>query len=205
MTSYAITRISNLDIDCYPFVMPNIARIRVEWSGVVGGGLSTFYALEADAAAAYAAVRAFFDDIDGQVVPTITWSFPNVGDVLDSATGQITGSWTATQLSTVSGTASETRRAASVGVRVTWQTGAVIGGRRVRGATYITDLSIGAYENDGTLSSSALEAFRNAASDLAAEGVLLVWSRPGPNGSGTSEITSATVADRVTALRSRRF
>lgn len=185
--------------------MVDIARLRVGWTGVPGGGVSTFYSLEADASAAMAALHDFFTGIRDSVAPAVTWDFPSVGDVLDSGTGSLVGSWTGGTLANVTGNATDPDRAAGVGARIQWETDAIIGGRRVRGATYITDLGTGAYDADGTLDSGTLTNLRTEADDLVATGYFLVWSRPGPNGSGTSAFVAATVADRVTALRSRRF
>lgn len=182
--------------------MANAARIRVEWSGVVGPGVSTFYAQEADAAAALAAVAEFFDDIASLIVPSVTWTFPDVGDVIDISNGQIVGSWSGSSVTPFSGEAGATTRAAGVGAYVRWETPAIVNGRRVRGRTFITELNSGGFENDGTLSSTTLTTLRTAADTLAGLGLICVYS---PTTSGLGTVSSAVVPDRITALRSRRL
>ncbi len=177
----------------------------MQWNGTVGQGVSTFHVQEEDAASAYAAVRDFFDDIKAVFVPSLTLSFPSSGDVIDLATGGITGSWTASPLADVTGTASSAFRAAGVGARIAWTTGVVNNGRRVRGATFITEVSVANYEANGTLTNDLLLLLRSAAGDLVDTGLFGVYSRLGPSGGLFSPWTGSDVPDRVTSLRSRRF
>lgn len=185
--------------------MANAARIRVEWAGVVGPGVSTFYSEEADAAAAYAAVRTFFDAIKTLLVPSVTLTFPNTGDLIDVGTGQISGSWSATSAGSVTGTATTVMRAAGVGAFVRWETGGIINGRRVRGRTFITEVSTGFYESNGTLTSGSITTLQSAAQTLASSGLIAIYSRLPGGGGALSGVSSASVPDRVTSLRSRRF
>lgn len=185
--------------------MADLARVRVEWAGVVGGGVSTFYALEANADSLYAGVATFFDDIKAEFPTTITWSFPDTGDVIASETGNLVGTWTASSpISPISGTSFTNERVGGVGACVTWDTGFIVGTRRLRGRTFLTDIDTGSYDPDGTLQSSVLGTLRSAAATLAGLGVLQIWSRPRGGLSGHGAVTSSTVRDRVSSLKSRR-
>lgn len=164
--------------------------------------MSTFYA-GTSSTSALAEVRSFFDACKSHITDDITWSFPSTGDQIESSTGTIVGSWTRAAAASVTGTAASSWTA-GVGGRVRWETGAIIGGRRVRGATFLTGFGIASYENNGTLSNSAVSDITTAANALAATGSFMIWSRPGPSGSGTSVIVSGNLVDRVSWLRTRR-
>lgn len=185
--------------------MADLARIRVEWSGVVGGGVSTFHGLEANADTLYTAVSEFFDDIKGEFPSSVGWSFPDTGDVIASETGNLVGTWIASsQTAPFSGSSATHERAAGVGVCVTWDTGFIVGTRRLRGRTFLTDIDTGSYDMDGTIGGGTLTILRNAAAALASTGVLQIWSRPRNGLSGHGAVTSSTVRDRVSSLKSRR-
>lgn len=187
--------------------MTLLNRYRVVWTGgPAGEGVSTFFGPNTDVTA-YAVIRDFFDAIKGLFPTTFTWTFPASGDVLEDSTGTLTGGWTATPGAAISGTVAGASYAAGVGARVRWTTSSIVGGRRVSGATFLTSLSTTNFATDGTLIPTALSTLTSAATTAAGSGELRVYSRPSPGGSdGTSStVTGATVPDRVTALRSRRY
>ena len=167
--------------------------------------MSTFFSDEADISSAFAAVATFFSDVKGEVSNQVTWSFPSSGDVIDSATGTLVGAWTETPIANITGSAAGSNRAAGVGVRISWESTQIYRGRRVKGATFLTELGTGSYSPDGTLDSVSLGEIRDAADTLAATGLLRIWTRPDAQGSAVSTVSSAVVPDRITALRSRRF
>lgn len=185
----------------------DIHRIRCEWGGspVEGPGLSTFYAVDSPALLTPKLVL-FFEAIKLQLPPGATIRVPNDGDTLEATTGTLTGVWS----STGGGTSTSTETgvyAKGVGARITWNTDLVENGRRVRGATYIVPLLAGAYQADGTIATSSLNAIQAAADALVTgmAGDLAVWHRPGPKGAGVpAVVVSATVKDQVSWLRSRR-
>ena len=117
-------------------------RIRVEWTGLTGlPGVSTFFA-DPTVPTAYAAVHAFFDDIKGYFPNSLTWSFPAFGDLIDDATGALSGSWSTTALPPLVGGVVLAQHAAGVGLRVKWNTNGVSSSnRRVTGATFLTALA----------------------------------------------------------------
>lgn len=202
--------------------MATMHRIRVPWSGGVGGnGLSTFYFT--DATVALAPLHAFFDAVKSYVATGISWQFPGEGDTMESTTGELTGTWSATGQAAVvaSGGGSYS---APVGAMVSWLTGAVYFGHRIKGRTYIVPTNSATDSATGGLAATPKGAIQTAARALiaAAPGNLLIWSRPvlaAPSWTDVKGrthpakdahagyavgVVDATVPDKMVVLRSRR-
>jgi len=185
--------------------MPTLERVLVTWSGQQGlPGVSVFYG--APGGSATADLSTFFNAIKAGFTNTLTWSFPSSGDTIDDATGHLNGAWAAVPtLSTVTGTATG-NFAAGCGGYIKWDTGAIIGTRRLKGRTFLTNLSSAMYQSDGTIDNGIVSVWQTAANNLVTAGSICVWHRPSPGGAnGASDlVSSAQVPDQVTSLRSRR-
>lgn len=185
--------------------MATLNRYRVVWTGGPGGtGVSTFFS-ETSAITALADIRAFFNSISSLFPTALSWTFPNSGDQIDSTTGTLTGGWTQPTADPVNGGLSGYAFAAGVGARVVWETGFIVGGRRLKGSTFLTSIGITAYQGDGTLDSAAISTISAAAATLVAADSIAVWSRPRGGVSGYATVEGFSVPDRVTSLRSRRY
>jgi hypothetical protein len=148
----------------------------------------------------------YFQAIKAIFPSAVSWNIPSSGDVIDEVTGQITGAWTGGTAASIAATAAGTY-AAGTGCYVRWQTGGIVGGRRVKGRTFLVPISGGLYQSDGTIADATLATLNTAANTLAATGKLNIWHRPTNSGSndGSSHlVTGASGPDRVTSLRSRR-
>jgi hypothetical protein len=145
-------------------------------------------------------------------------SVETVGDVIEDSDGAITGTWTCEGLAPMAG-ASGGPYAAAAGAIVSWFTGAVMDGHRVRGRTFLVPLSGIAYDGAGALSDATQTTISLAAVGLvtAATGNLSVWHRPkfGPvpvgggarpliRPGGQATVTSSSVPKKMAVLRSRR-
>jgi hypothetical protein len=163
-----------------------------------------------------AGLRTFFTAVQSAFPNlAVTWDFPNHGEVIDEDDGELAGSWTGGTASSVIAGSPNATWVQGVGARIVWNTGAVTRGRAVRGSTFMVPLQTSAYESAGALVGSFVTIFNGAAPALiASDPNFCVWSRPvfdrsGPvpvlvhNGSH-APITSGTVPDRVSWLRSRR-
>ena len=187
--------------------MTNIYQARVLWNGapVTGQGVSTFYA-QTSFSGLPAALHDYFDYLKTLHPPGINWTVQGGGSTYTAETGDLVGAWSdGPDLSVASGGPGAYAR--GVGCRVVWNTGAVLNGRRVKGATFHCPLNSGAYQDDGTLVSTITSEFKVAADQLLVDtgGDLVVWTRPRPGkAEGISQITSSTVPDKVSWLRSRR-
>lgn len=187
--------------------MAVIDRVRVEWNGssVIGGGVSTFYF--DDSHTGYLAdLRVFFNDWRFAIPSTVEWTFPNSGDILDVATGAITGTWTEPAVSSLVA-AGAGNHVSGVGMRQVWRTNGIREGRRVRGHTFFCPLTQSMYGTDGIVVPAQVTAADAAAATLIASsgGFMRIYSRPSPGHPGVaSEVVSGEAPRAISWLRSRR-
>lgn len=203
--------------------MADIVRVNVAWQNWPGApGVSTFYLSAPALQANVDSIRTFFNACAGLLPSGMTITVPASGDLINDVDGKITGSWTvATPPAVVTCTAAG-QYAGNAGAVVHWLTGSVLGGRRVRGKTFMVPL-VSAYEANGSLLASAITTLQNAANALvtATSPNLRVFSRPvaahtkydektgqptnvpGRNGSNYP-VSSAKIPDLAISLRSRR-
>ena len=187
--------------------MPNLARVRTSWAGtaVTGGGVSTFYFAEAHSGFV-ADVTAMWTAMVLRLVTGMVLTTENTGDLIDIATGEISGSWTDGTTSNVATTGTGVY-AAGVGARIRWATSGITNGRRVRGSTFIVPLTSGDYDSNGTIGGAALTAIGNGAGALftGSEGNLRIYTRPVAGRAGAAHpVVGYTTPDKVSWLRSRR-
>lgn len=185
-----------------------LQRLRCEWTGtgVEGPGLSTFFA-EADGTVAISVAAAgLFDAVKG-LIPTGTNIYvPNGGDVIDDATGTLTGSWGTSGGTTITASGSGDFPG-GVGARLVWETDTIRGGRRVRGSTFIVPLRSNAFDSNGTLDTTVVTTLESGISAFMVQVPTQgrVWSRPRPGLPGAGvQITRGMAPDKVSWLRSRR-
>ena len=202
--------------------MASIERIRVAWTGFPGGpGISTFYALSG--ATAVAPISAFFQVLKTWLPIDIHTQVQSSGDVLESSTGALTGSWVGSGGGFAANDGQGPYSAAS-GLTIRWDTGGIFSGRRLRGRTYIVPLVGSAFDTDGTPNSGVVASINVAAAALiaAVPGNLVVWQRPRPASlawtdvhgrlhpaktlrtGGEGSIILGTVVDKAAVLTSRR-
>src|SRR6187455_3059900 len=147
ITSYAL-RLAIRYMIRYPFVMANVARVRAVWAGagVTGPGVSTFYFNEIHSGFV-SDVATYFNAWSTWIPTGITVTISNTGDLLDVATGQISGTWTdgGTAVATMGGAGVY---AQGVGARVKWSTAGIRNGRRVRGSTFMVPTIGAAQQTD---------------------------------------------------------
>jgi len=185
--------------------MATIRRYRVQWNGLTGlPGYSLFYAPAG--AAAGADLKTFFTALTNKAPAPCSWTIPTSGDELDDNTGTITGTWTDAGGGTVGPSSSNVAYAAGTGAYVTWNTAAIVNGRRLKGRTFFCPIITTEYDTAGTLGASMQTTLASAAGNLAASTNIVIWHRPPPGGAGgsSSVVVSALVPDKVTSLRSRR-
>lgn len=188
--------------------MADFARLRVSLTGnpVTGPSVMTFYNSEPGNVGFADAVETFLTSCVGQFPFNLQFTVPSNGDILESTTGALIGAWTDPGTGGVVSTSGAANWTQGVGGRVVWNTSGIFNGRRVRGSTFMVPLWSGAYEGAGGLVSGTISTFQTAANALvAAWPELCIWSRPttGTNGE-INLVTSATVPDAVSWLRSRR-
>lgn len=187
--------------------MAVIGRMVVEWTG--GSGLPGYNVIYNDGTSvdAVADLVTFFTAIEDLIPRGISVAVPSSGDSFDDGSGAISGFWSGGAGATIAGNGS-TDHAAGVGVAVQWNTAGIVNRRRVRGRSFLCPLSLAIFDSDGTLFADSRATLQSAADALAAAGNLVVWSRPTSTTSldgSSNAVVGATVPDRGTALRSRRY
>jgi hypothetical protein len=194
--------------------MPIIMRYKLTWGLPSGGpGVTTLFAMPDTTEQVFAdAARAFLSDALNQA--TAHDSLPSgctiqgegIVDNIEVTDGTLTSAVPVTPPAVITGTGSGVY-AAPVGACITWLTGLVHQGRRVRGRTFLVPLANSAFQNNGTLDTAWLTQVRNAATTYIAGAVNpAVWCRPDPgttNGAAFS-IAAGSVADKAAVLTSRR-
>jgi hypothetical protein len=199
--------------------MVDVYRVTAVWQGFQGApGYSKFSFIGLSDAAklngAGAAVRTFFDGFKLYLLNAWTISVQATVQVHEMSNGMLLREEAMTTPPAVlNGTgAGGALYAGGTGAYVTWTTGSVYNGHRVRGRTYLVPL-VSSTQSDGTLATAAVTAINAAADALIASqlGYFSVWSKtfsPPPNptqiGGGISTILGRNVPDKTGILRSRR-
>lgn len=199
--------------------MASILRTKLKWNGFAGapGYTNLFFKpsddQQPDQADAQAAAN-FTNDF-GAYVRTylpIEASMQVQSDVeeLWDTTGALQNIFTVNAMPVLQGQAASAPYSAASGAVVTWRTGGVRNGRRVRGRTFLVPLANSAYQSDGTIASAVLTAWNTNFTTLmnTASSVRLgVYARPTVQGASDGSwfaATGFTIPDKVAVLRSRR-
>lgn len=200
--------------------MAVVSVLKVEWSGFVGGpGLSQFV-LEGDdpldLQPALQALEDFFVALAPLIPNNILLTPQTEALHYEHTTGVLLGATQLTAVGASTGTATGTW-AAACGGSIQWDTGQIQNGRRVRGRTFIVPMAVNAYEDDGTLTSTAVSTMTTASGEIStfvgpnAANTFQVWGRPRDatetqpaKPASLAQITGASVSDKVAILRGRR-
>lgn len=180
-------------------------RIVVRMDGFPGApGYMTFYC--DDAISGQPAVITFLNAVKAFFPTIVKFTVPNEGDIIWDSDGTLTGTWSGGTETAINGTGAGSYPAPS-GAVISWQTGAIVGSRRLRGRTFLVPLVASAFDTDGSISSAPLATMRTAASALWVAASLRVWHRPTSTGAGngsSAPVNGSAVADRAAVLTSRR-
>lgn len=210
--------------------MPGI--IRTAWSGTSGGPGLTQFAIGgwtsgttagAGNQPAVDAVRQFWFALAGILPDELRLTVQPVIDDYDDANGQLIGSYVAANAPASVLGSSATSYAGGAGGKVTWNTGQIAHGRRIKGATFLVPLANGVYSGTGTITPGTITTVNNAANSLMTalsnNGTpLVIWSRPReakapspsyPNGQTaragfTTPVLNAAMGTKTAILRGRR-
>jgi len=188
-------------------------RVRATWQGGnIGTGFTNlfFEGGVSTAQAAADAARAFFNTAygSGGMLPSgISITFdPTVTDI-NVETGLMGGEESVTTPLAVTG-GDSTVYAAVAGACVTWVTNGFVGGKRVRGRTFLVPVGGQGLQTNGTLGTTFLTGLATACNNLiAAAPSFSVWHRPASVAAGGGQlfqVLQAKVADKTAYLTSRR-
>lgn len=191
-------------------LVANMFRMNCAWQNWPGApGVSTFYVdTGTDISTATDALRAYFNAHIALLPAGLTIQVPSNGDTISDADGTITGAWSdGTPVTVVTATGAGAY-AGNAGAVVHWLTTGLVGGRRVRGRTFLVPLVASAYESNGSLSAATLTTLNTAAGTLvgALGSGMRIWHRPKPPAAGSSfDVDNHRVPDLSVSLRSRRI
>lgn len=160
--------------------MAQLKRLRVTWAGtgLIGPGLSTFYATTTSSGLP-AAVRGLFEAVKSQLHSGITATVPNDGDLINENDGTLAGTWSEPSGGGVTTFTGAGMFIQGVGYRQVWRTDGINAGRRVHGSTFFVPLDGDTYGGDGLLLPGAVAIFDAAAAAyITAAAEPLIWSPP---------------------------
>jgi membrane-associated protease RseP (regulator of RpoE activity) len=181
-------------------------RTRISVAGSTAGvGVITHHWLATPDSAGAAAVRSAIDTwlgaIKGQCSTTTVFTFFEPLEVVDPASGATTSTLSVASL-THTGTNAGQQLPWQSQWLVRWRTGVYVGGREVRGRTFIPGPTVNG-QLSGIPTSAAITALDTASTTLAndATAALAVWSKA----RGVAEnVSAASTWNRFASLRSRR-
>ena len=185
-------------------------RVIINWShsAIKGSAVTVLHYSGAEGSSPpLAALRAAFEGAKSAFPGGLTLEFPNTGDTIQDTNGELVGTWGTPSVANVLGASGTLTAAAGVGACITWNTGGIINGRRLRGRTFLVPLSAAAYQENGTISDTVYPWLTTLANAIQASGPLAVWHRPSAKGlaDGNSYgVVSNRVRDKVAILTSRR-
>lgn len=187
--------------------MTDMHRVKVLLSGaaVTGPGVATFYTIT-DPAAFVNALQTLYNTLKNFMPLATHINVSNSGETIDSNTGAFVGVWSGGSTSGLDGT-NAGNYAQGVGGRIVWNTDGITHNRHVRGSTFIVPMSALYYSSDGTLDDTGRGNMQTAVNTFhtATAAGHVIWTRKRETTSGVEHsVTSATVSDKVTWLKSRR-
>lgn len=197
--------------------MADLYRIKTLWRGGVGGPAST--TMYSTAIPTPAMVNNLWSGVAGQIPIGITWTIQGHGDIIDDATGNLTGAWSSGADATSSSSGAAGAYAAPVGCIIRLSTSTIVHNHHLQGRIYLVPVNGGSFQSDGTLTAAFQSVVQTAASNMnsAFSGHLAVWSRPFPGRPATATkpavpsrvgstglVTGVSVPDFAAVLRSRR-
>ena len=191
-----------------------VYRVKLRWTGFTGApGYTNLHFdaptdhTQAAAQACYDAASGFAGEIASTIPNAVSITTEGGVEVLEQTNNQLITVYSATTVSPAKGIQTGGYSSAT-GAVITWETGEVKNGRRVRGRTFIVPLSAAYYEADGTLSAGVITDLQNAAAALSGGGFNFgILSRPtavGATDGSFHTVSSGRIADKTAILTSRR-
>lgn len=194
-----------------------LSQIVVKWTGWVGQpGYTTFNVegnlITTDADNAAQRIKTLIGGWATYLPQTITLAVQPTYRVLDETTGIMTQEKALGVVPSDTLGASGLAYGAVAGFNITWRTSDVSTRKLRVGRTFVVPVTGAAFQTDGTLLDTARTFLQTAANTyvggvaVGSPGHPVVWKRPSKGGSDghTSQVTSATINDRSSFLRSRR-
>lgn len=192
--------------------------VRTEWAGTSGGPGLTQMAIEPSFGeltpeGAVNAVRAFWNSMVTILPNELTLQVSPIIDEYNTVTGQLIGSTVSSTTPAVVTGGNAGAFAGGSGLKVTWETGVIANGRRVRGSTFVVPVASSAFTTSGTTTPTTQTLINGSAQTLIDAlntnvSELAVWSRPiegTPGRIGSIHyVTQGICSNKSAIMRSRR-
>lgn len=187
--------------------MASVREITTEWTLPSGAGhLSVMYfSTTPSVASQRTALHTFWTAVKALQSTTTIYVISTDGRELDEGTGLLTAAWSEGSVKNGAGGSGSVPVPDATQGLLQWRTNAIVGGRFLRGRTFVPGLGIGQTAL-GNILPAAATTLNTAATALIASGAdLKVWHRPVAGSGGlTDSVTSATVWSELAVLRRRR-
>lgn len=198
-----------------------VFQYRPQWTIPGAGPSESVLHIESGAVnlqAAVNAIRTFFDSVDPLLPNEVSIIFPSEVSELDTASGELVGVENVEAPAAIIGGGAGAWLGGA-GVLVTWNTGAIRDGVRVKGRTFLVPATSAAFFTDGTPLQTTIDTITSAGNVMilsmsSALSGLVVYSRFRPAAAGPPPVTerdgdeffvtTASVPDRSAILRDRR-
>lgn len=197
--------------------MAALNRVRVALTGFPGGpGVATFYAI--GVSTFIPALHLLWENMATIMPVDVRINVAATGDIIESSTGVITGTWSQPATAEIPGTSAQ-KYAAPVGVLLRWTTDTILDGRHIRGRTFVVPVTLDQFDTNGQIGAGAMANFPTPLNALVSSqsANFVIWHRPrkarAANGTvpavtarpgGFANVTGSGVSPRAVVLRSRR-
>lgn len=184
--------------------MPDLYRVQIVSTGVAGSPYyTTFHFIASAGTASQAAVDAtgFWGTVDQYMDSALTWDLDTAVETIDSNTGNVVA---VTDVATATGTGGSVADMLPPSTQglVRWRTGNYVGGREIRGKTFLPAMTE-VNSTDGEPIAATITGIENAA--------LALWSSPNSQlcvysrtYNAYAPVSAASMWARWAVLRSRR-
>lgn len=177
----------------------------MRWSGLPGGaGLTVMYS---QIGPIITLINGLFSSLAPNLPNDVSFTFPTDGDIVDSATGALTGAWhDPTVFAPMSGTNAFTWTASN-GFAIRWNTATIVNRRRVQGRTFFVPSTHQIWDTSGNFvgaSVTSIQAAVNAFLGVASTR-FVIWHRPVAEAGGEfAPVTSGALIPKPVVLTNRR-
>lgn len=192
--------------------MAGVLKYQIAWSNFPGQpGVTTMFFNPSTSD--FSPVRTFFEAIKGRLVNGLQLTYPTVCDVLDVATGQVTGVQTVSTLASTTSSATTQLYSGATGTQIKWVTNGFVNGHRVAGRTFLVPLPSTEFNTTGQIATASQTAIQAAAQAMITSfGTnFVIFARPfkatvtKPARAGSIwPVTQAVVPNLAYVMRSRR-
>lgn len=188
--------------------MTDLNEVITTWATDAGGGFKSvmyFLASGGTINAQRQSVHTLWETVETELNTSTVYSQEQEGRIIEAETGTLQGLWTDGEAFGGFGTDAAEPVPDASQVLMRWNTNTVIGGRFLRGRTFVPGLGVDNVTN-GNVSAGSITLFSGAMNTFVATGLgFCIWHRPTLGaGGGFAEVSGSSVWNELAVLRRRR-